>query len=53
MEAQQARIKHELVHNRRLREHDKKRTTMFTLTLRYARYVFAALTTIGFGLNTN
>ena len=32
---------------------NRKELTMFRLTLRYARYALATLTTIGFGLSTN
>jgi hypothetical protein len=51
MDAGQARTVQELVGRRRLIEYDKERTTMWKLTIRYARYILSTLATVGFSIN--
>ena len=53
MDVEQARTARELAGNRRLIEYDKEGTTMLKLTIRYARYVLSALSTIAFGVFDN
>ena len=51
MEAEQTRTAQELAANRRSIANNKAGMTMLATTIRYARYILSALTTVGFSIN--
>jgi hypothetical protein len=53
MEAQQARIKQELLRSQGMHGGSTSRMTRLQLVLRYARYVLTTLATVGFGITLN